>query len=179
MRKLNSRGLSLIATLVSIAIVSIMVLTVINLIGISGDVLNTFNNTLRAMDAAQEVRFAVADVHTCSLNLKDVNLTGTTQAAPAKLNRELTYPETSDKTKLSTRPVINLDNTEGEILSLDGIYLRGTTSPNLAYLEVRLRKKDAPATEPASHTRSLPIWVQTNPAGLITCCTSLNMASCP
>jgi competence protein ComGC len=173
---LNSRGVSLVAALVSVAIVSVMILTVINLIGISADVLNTFNNSLRAMDAAQEVRFALTDANVCTLNLRGINMNTATNSSPAKVVDELRYPEGGH---LSSRPVVNIDNEDGEPLAVEGVYVRQSTSAHLGYVDVALKKKDAPASEGPAYVRSVPMWVQTDAAGGIRCCSTLNMSACP
>ncbi len=179
MRKLNSRGVSLVAALISIAIVSIIAITVINLIGISGDVLTSFQSSIRAMDAAQEVRFALTDPNSCTLNFKNTDLSTATKTNAVKFKGRLMYPDSVDKTKLSTNEVINIENEEGERLLLEGFYFRRSAINNLVYVDIRLKKKDAPASAPPSHQRSLPLWVQTDASNRITCCTSLNMSSCP
>lgn len=178
MRKLNARGISLVAALVSIVIVSLIVLTIINLIGISGDVLNSFQSSIRAMDVAQEVRFALADANTCTRNLGGLDLTAATVTNAVPFPGQLFYPEATNRNILSSRSIVNIDNEDGEELMLDGIYVRRTILGNLAYLDVRLRKRDTPQGAPASHQRSLPIWITLDPSNRISCCTTLNMSAC-
>jgi len=178
MRKLSARGVSVVAALVSIVIVSLIVLTVINLIGISGDVLNTFQSSIRAMDAAQEVRFALADANTCTLNFTGLDISSATRTEGVELPSVLRYPEATNRTVLSSKPIVNIDNEEGERLNLDGIYVRRSVLANMAYLDIRLRKRGQPDTAPPSHQRSLPIWITVSPTNRITCCTTLNMSAC-
>lgn len=180
----SQAGISLILVMIGISIISIVLLAVFRLLDMSREMAGSFQSVLKSIDAMQEVRFALADVNTCTFNLQG-QVPGSS-AHPTELSETLKFPSVGYKTLGS-----NKAEPLAEIISFGGrgettvavkrvtLSLPQASTPNTAMLNIEMEKKAGSSVTRSLRPRSIPIWIKQNAAGAITCCSTRGLNLCP
>ncbi len=195
--KSSQKGQSLILVMIGLSIVSVILLAVFKLLDMSRDMAASFQNVIKAMDAMQEVRFALADVATCNANLR--GLTPGTRAQPFDLPNRLYYvgaaagPGAPMDTAVEGVPTqgFNPETVRQEIIAFGGsgessisvsrvfINFPDTATPNVVEINVEMVHRGIGSNVQKLKTRAVPVWVKLDAAGRISCCNTRNILLCP
>jgi hypothetical protein len=190
--------MSLILVMIGLSIISIILLAVFRLLDMSREMAGSFQSVLKSIDAMQEVRFALADVKTCSFNLQG-QIPGTFES-PVEINRGLKYPVVTNLLKAKDYQPENVSgvplagspeqNEAADIITFGG---RGETTvavkritlsqpqvptPNTGILHIEMERRGGGSYR-SLRSRSIPVWIKQNGAGAITCCSTRGLSLCP
>jgi len=240
----SQRGLSLVVVMIGLSIVSVILLAVFRLLDMSRDMAASLQDVIKSMDATQEVRFAMADVATCTFNFRGLQAGSHTQ--PTVVPRVLEFALTaggnppdpgnggggggggratgregfagggggsgngsggggagngsgtatgSAGSGGGTAPggggvVPPLTDTDLPVITFGGlgettvrvdrvtINMRNPPVPNAAEINIEMVHLGRRAGQKL-RTRSVPVWIRTDPQGRISCCNTRSLALCP
>lgn len=171
---MNQRGMTLVSAMMSIAVSAVALLATFRLVDMAVEVFATLQGTVRAVDTVHEIRFAIGQANICTLNFNDVTLSG----VPVQVMRKLFYPNPANPTQKSQLE-IGIPDSEGTIVRITGLTMRrDSQNTSLAYLDIDMNRTRGPAALPLKK-RSIPIVVKTDATNKITCCSSMEVDTCP